>query len=479
MEPGVEDFTSDELVMYLRSLFPLEMANKIIAYDLSGKHLQVLVGSANQFAILKEMKLSIKEILEFQVKLPPALTNSETKESTPSKATELDVFLKNMRQKQLRSEVDSRWGRSIPANFSQPDAKKDLNDFMVYLKNDCPHPIIRKTQTDVLKRALLGIVHERRRYGKKPDEEDSDTRRQLNFDKNQPGTSQAAHSQDQNPSKTTGKKGKGCPRPSSKAIDLSVSSPKRTKNYHKLKPLTPKRALGPKKSLTPKKTTKPKKIQRQDQVITSIPETEDIRENPFSQMIQIQDEIVIPETEMLEDKNKSPFEDNEDTNRKKNQDSDNGDDDDDPTQSLSHRDSSYVPSSPNYTPEKEPAQEAANENNNQEVLTASQDQVFNTQAVNTFPKRAAQFLAEDLSEDQLMPKDFFKIAHLICGVVSNAALRRKMKQFKIEIASGSSTPDRYTEFGRELFRRQLVVVTSTSVKTDKDIFKTYTEPDSD
>uniref|UniRef100_A0A7M5XLF9 Uncharacterized protein n=1 Tax=Clytia hemisphaerica TaxID=252671 RepID=A0A7M5XLF9_9CNID len=113
----------------------------------------------------------------------------------------------------------------------------------------------------------------------------------------------------------------GCPRPSSKAIDLSVSSPKRTKNYHKLKPLTPKRALGPKKSLTPKKTTKPKKIQRQDQVITSIPETEDIRENPFSQMIQIQDEIVIPETEMLEDKNKSPFEDNEDTNRKKNQDS--------------------------------------------------------------------------------------------------------------------------------------------------------------
>ncbi|XP_066928225.1 uncharacterized protein [Clytia hemisphaerica] len=117
MEPGVEDFTSDELVMYLRSLFPLEMANKIIAYDLSGKHLQVLVGSANQFAILKEMKLSIKEILEFQVKLPPALTNSETKESTPSKATELDVFLKNMRQKQLRSEVDSRWGRSIPANF--------------------------------------------------------------------------------------------------------------------------------------------------------------------------------------------------------------------------------------------------------------------------------------------------------------------------------------------------------------------------
>uniref|UniRef100_A0A7M5XD30 Uncharacterized protein n=1 Tax=Clytia hemisphaerica TaxID=252671 RepID=A0A7M5XD30_9CNID len=190
MEPGVEDFTSDELVMYLRSLFPLEMANKIIAYDLSGKHLQVLVGSANQFAILKEMKLSIKEILEFQVKLPPALTNSETKESTPSKATELDVFLKNMRQKQLRSEVDSRWGRSIPANFSQPDAKKDLNDFMVYLKNDCPHPIIRKTQTDVLKRALLGIVHERRRYGKKPDEEDSDTRRQLNFDKNQPGTSQ-------------------------------------------------------------------------------------------------------------------------------------------------------------------------------------------------------------------------------------------------------------------------------------------------
>ncbi|XP_066934771.1 uncharacterized protein [Clytia hemisphaerica] len=418
MEPGLEDFTKDELATFLRRTFPADLADKIISHELDGKLFGTLIRTPDQYFLLSSMEFTIKEVLQFQTVYPITKNHNDTptrksiKASTPM-TNRLLKRQKNLQQKQLRAEVKRKWSDDrLPASFADKENKEELDAFVDWLHGESTTSLrmLEHMGKNKIRSSILTIVHERRRNIKEMRKSGSQNqvaaeqvRRQLDMNEDE-----RENQKDKLPQATCANKRKTC--------SPHVSPVKRKCSQRKLTPKKPKKTLA---IFNPQivKTIRHKfQSESQNQILDTV----SVSQTSPVLFPEVREEI-----------------------------------DDDPTKSLSdvsvasNKSTCYSPSSPEYSLQHE-----------------TQD----TQAVSRVHASANEVVRQ-FKLDDISRHEHLILARLTLGKFNRDKIKEKCEKYDIPVpAREKKVTDECVEFAKGMLRAKKLTILNRPVETVDDIF---------